>query len=168
MSNFSKHHSLPTYDQRKEAIKGRRGTTRQRWLKVDHVIDQIYCDLCNGLTKSDILMKLIAGTYEDQAQPLKERTAYEYIAAAQDRMTYNFEAKAEEMRVDLYNKLMTIYADAIKANDRFNAVVALDKIMKLTGVAMDKPQNNIQVNANKEGITINFGFSQKEEENTTE
>ena len=37
--------------------------------------------------------------------------------------------------------------------------------MKLTGVALDKPQNNIQINANKEGININFGFKKEEETN---
>jgi hypothetical protein len=35
--------------------------------------------------------------------------------------------------------------------------------MKLTGIAMDKPQNNIQINNNKEGITINFGFKKDED-----
>jgi hypothetical protein len=37
--------------------------------------------------------------------------------------------------------------------------------MKLTGVAKEKQQNNIQVNANQEGITINFGFKKDEETN---
>ena len=51
----------------------------------------------------------------------------------------------------------------MKSNDRYNAVQAVQTIMKLTGVALDKPQNNIQLNANKDGITINFGFKQDEE-----
>ena len=37
--------------------------------------------------------------------------------------------------------------------------------MKLTGVGQPQQQNNIQVNATKEGITINFGFNKEEETN---
>lgn len=96
-------------------------------------------------------------------KPLGVRTAQDYISAARDRMHYDFEAQAKVLREDLYNKLISVYADAIQNNDRYNALIAVDKIMKLTGVG--QPQNNIQVNANKEGVTINFGFNKEEETN---
>jgi len=165
MSNFAaESHSLPTFKERKAAkVKaGRYNITN--WLSTDAVISEVYVDLVNGMTKSDVMEKLMKGCYENQKRPLKERTSQEYIAAAYQRMQYDFEAQAEEMRADIYAKLMSVYADAVKANDRYNAVVALDKIMKLTGIAMDnKPQNNIQINNNKEGITINFGFEKTDE-----
>jgi hypothetical protein len=103
----------------------------------------------------------MSGLYEGQEKGLKIRTAQDYVAAAYKRMQYDFEAKTEEMRADLYNKLISVYADAVKANDRYNAIQAVNTIMKLTGVAQDKPQNNIQVNANKEGIKISFGFNKE-------
>ena len=60
---------------------------------------------------------------------------------------------------------MTVYADAIKNNDRYNALIALDKIMKLTGVAADKPDTAIMINSDKEGgVTVNFGFAKKDED----
>ena len=37
--------------------------------------------------------------------------------------------------------------------------------MKLTGCAVEKQQNNIQLNATSSGVTINFGFNKEEETN---
>ena len=70
------------------------------------------------------------------------------------------------LREELYSKLLSLYHDSVMANDRSNALQCIDRIMKLTGCALEKgqQQNNIQVNATKEGITINFGFKKDEEE----
>lgn len=163
MSNLAvESHSLPTFEQRKKAVKGKAGNLRQKWLDTDEVISAVYVDLCNGMTKSDVMEKLTKGLYETQRKPVSVRSAYEYIGCAYQRMQYDFEAKAEELRADLYSKMMAVYQDCVQKGDRYNALQALDKIMKLTGVALDKPQNNIQVNANKDGITINFGFKKEE------
>lgn len=167
MGNFAESHSLPTFKERRAAKKG--GTNFERWLRADKIVDEIYVDLCNGLTKSDVIQKMSEGLYENQnGKGIKERTAIDYLNAAQQRMAYDFESQAEEMRADLYTKLLSVYADAVQKNDRYNAIQAVQTIMKLTGVALDKPQNNIQVNANKEGIQISFGFKKDSEENVDE
>ena len=166
MGNFAaESHSLPTFEKRLAASKGKSGKNKSNWLRVDGVVSEVYVDICNGMTKSDVLEKLMSGLYEGQDKGLKIRTAQDYVAAAYKRMQYDFEAKAEEMRADLYNKLISVYADAVKANDRYNAIQAVNTIMKLTGVAQDKPQNNIQLNATSSGVTINFGFKKDEETN---
>ena len=166
MSNFSESHSLRTFKERK-AAKGN-SIAMDKWLRADKIVDEIYVDLCNGLTKSDVVQKMAEGLYEHQnGKAIKERTALDYLRAAMQRMAFDYEKDAEQLRADLYTKLTAVYADAVEHNDRYNAINALQTLMKLTGVAMDKPQNNIQVNANKEGISINFGFK-KEEENTDE
>lgn len=165
MSTFSQEHSLPTYEQRKAAkAKKSGGKMALSWLRVDETVTEVYVDLANGLTKSEIIEKLTKGLYENQTRPLSVRSAGDYLDAAYRRMHYDFEAKAEDMRADLYSKLMTLYHDSIMANDRSNAIQVIDRIMKLTGCALEKgQQNNIQVNATKEGITINFGFKKDEE-----
>jgi len=164
MSNFAKSHSLPTFQERKKAkLDDGSNCSYVKWLQVDEIISDIYVDIANGYTNSDVLEKLTKGLYEGQKKPLGIRTAQEYIAAARERMHYDFEAQAKVLREDLYNKLISVYADAVQNNDRYNALIAIDKIMKLTGVG--QPQNNIQVNANKEGVTINFGFNKEEETN---
>lgn len=163
MSNFAESHSLPTFKERKAAKLAKNANRFDDWMKADELVSLVYVDLANGVTKSEAIEKLGKGLYEGQKKPIKKRTAIDYVNAAYQRMQYDFEAKAEEMRADLYTKLMTVYADAIQKNDRYNAVQALNSLMKLTGVAMDKQQTNIQLNANKEGITINFGFKKEEE-----
>ena len=163
MGNFAKTHSLPTFEERKKAKLEESAHNYTRWLNTDEIISDIYVDMANGYTNSDILEKLTKGLYEGQKKPLGVRTAQDYISAARDRMHYDFESQAKVLREDLYNKLISVYADAIQNNDRYNALIAVDKIMKLTGVGQS--QNNIQVNANKEGVTINFGFNKEEETN---
>lgn len=163
MGNFAESHSLPTFKERKAAkLATGKGSNLEDWMKADQLVSLVYVDLANGVTKSEAIEKLGKGLYEGQKKPIKKRTAIDYINAAYQRMQYDFEAKAEEMRADLYTKLMTVYADAIQKNDRYNAVQALNSLMKLTGVAMDKPQTNIQLNAYKEGVVINFGFKKEE------
>ena len=166
MSNFAESHSLPTYKERRAAKKSCLGF--EKWLRTDKVVDEVYVDLVNGYTKSDIIQKLMAGLYENQqGKGIGERTAIDYVNAAQQRLAFDFEKNAETLRADLYAKLTSVYQEAIQKGDRYNAIQAIQTLMKLTGVALDKPQNNIQINANKEGININFGFK-KEEENVNE
>lgn len=167
MSTFAESHSLPTYKERKAAKVKEAGLYNfNRWLKVDKTIDEVYVDLINGYTKSDIIQKLNEGVYENQkGKGIGYRTAQEYLDAAQERLAYDFEKNAEKLRADLYAKLTSVYQDAIMHQDRYSAIGALQTLMKLTGVAMDKPQNNIQINANKEGININFGFKKEDETN---
>ena len=165
MSTFAMEHSLPTYEQRKAAKAKKKGGVAKAWIRADEMVSEVYVDLCNGLTKSEIIEKVTKGLYEHQTKPLSVRSAGDYLDAAYRRMHYDFEAKAEDMRADLYSKLMTLYHDSVMANDRSNAIQVIDRIMKLTGCALEKgQQNNIQVNATKEGITINFGFKKDEEE----
>lgn len=165
MSTFAQEHSLPTYEQRKAAKAKKSGGKKPlSWIRADELVTEVYIDLANGFTKSEIIEKITKGLYEHQTKPLSVRSAGDYLDAAYRRMQYDFEAKAEDMRADLYSKLMTLYHDAVMANDRSNAIQVIDRIMKLTGCALEKgQQNNIQVNATKEGITINFGFKKDEE-----
>lgn len=168
MSTFSDDHSLPTFEQRKAARKGKSSQTSLRWLRADEMVSEVYTDLVNGLTKSDIIEKVTKGLYKNQTKPLSVRSAGDYLDAAYRRLHFDYEAKAETLREELYTKLMMLYHDAVLADDRFGALQVIDRIMKLTGCAIEKgQQNNIQVNANKDGITINFGFSKDnvEEEN---
>ena len=166
MSTFAQEHSLPTYEQRKAAkAKKSGGKMALSWIRADEMVGEIYVDLCNGLTKSEIIEKVTNGLYENQTKPLSVRSAGDYLDAAYRRMHYDFESKAEDMRADLYSKLMTLYHYAIMANDRSNAIQVIDRIMKLTGCAIEKgQQNNIQVNAASSGVTVNFMFPNEEAE----
>lgn len=166
MGNFSEAHSLPTFAKRKKAKLEKGKSCMVDWLKADKIVDEVYVDLVNGLTRSDIIQKLGEGLYTlQEGKGIGYRTALDYINAAQDRLAYDFEKDAEKLRADLYAKMMAVYSDCMQANDRYNALNALDKLMKLTGVANDKPSTAIQINSDKEGgVTVNFGFDKKEDE----
>lgn len=166
MSNFDKKgHGLPKYDDRKKRANEliSHQYLREKWLRADHIVDQVYCDLCNGISKSDIIIKFANCAYDGQKKAIKERTAQDYIASAVDRLHYDMEAKQEDLRADLYGKLLTVYNDAMQANDRYSAIGALQTIMKLTGCMIQQPQTAIQINSDKEGgVTVNFGFSKED------
>lgn len=163
MSNFSSSHGYGSYEERRGK---RKGGILVKWQKIDDIVSEVYVDLCNGLTKSDVLKKLQAGMYKNQeGKPLCQRSSYDYVKNAYMRMQYDFQQQVDELRADLYAKMMAVYSDCMKKGDRYNALIALDKIMKLTGcAAKEAPQTAIQINNNSDGITINFGFGKDEKE----
>lgn len=164
MSNFAKSHGLPTYQERKAALKAKESSVRKSWMEADHIVDQVYCDLCNGISKSDIILKFANCQYDGQKKSIGLRTAQDYIAAAVDRLHYDMEADMKDLRADLYGKLLNVYNDALEHNDRYSAIGAITTIMKLCGVGNDKPQTAIQINSDKEGgVTVNFGFEKNED-----
>lgn len=164
MSNFAlESHSLRTIEERKKARNGKSVAKINRWNVTDRIVGLVYCDLINGLSTSDVVEKFAKCAYEGQEKPIKQRTAMDYVAAARNRMELDFQYEADQLRHDLYAKMLAVYSDAVEHNDRYNALIALDKIMKLTGCALDKQQNNIQLNATSSGVTINFGFKKDEE-----
>lgn len=166
MSNFAvDSHSLRTIEERRKARKAKTAVKKAKWDTADRIVGLVYCDIINGLSTSDIIEKFAQCAYEGQEKPIKQRTATDYISAARRRLELDFQYEADELRHDLYAKMLAVYADAVEHNDRYNALIALDKVMKLTGCALDKQQNNIQLNATSSGVTINFGFKKDEETN---
>ena len=165
MSGFSKEHSLPTFQERFASRKCKDPRLVQRWLTADHVVDQCYCDIVNGLAHSEVINKLKEGLYDGQTKGISYRTAKDYLDAAITRLHYDFESQMGDIRADLYAKLLSVYNDAMKNNDRFNANNALANLMKLTGASMDKPQTAIQINGSEDGkVIVNFGFNKDDNE----
>lgn len=169
MGNFAaESHSLRTPEERRKARACKGGKNKNKWDITDKIVGLVYVDLINGLSSSDVVEKFAECAYEGQTKAIKMRTAQDYIRAARTRLEYDFQYEADQLRHDLYAKMLAVYSDAVEHNDRYNALIALDKIMKLTGCALDKQQNNIQLNATSSGVTINFGFKKDSEENVDE
>ena len=165
MSNFAKSHGLPTYQERIKERKAKAANVIKSWADADHIVDQVYCDLCNGVAKSEIVLKFKECLYDGQKKSIGYRTATDYINAAMNRLHFDMEADFADMRADLYGKLLAVYNDAMEKNDRYSAIGAITTIMKLCGVGNDKPQTAIQINSDKEGgVTVNFGFEKKDED----
>ena len=133
----------------------------------DDILDEVYCDICNGVARSDITQKLMKGFYEPQKKGMSYRTANEYYNTALDRMHYNTDVEHARLKDIFYNRYESLLETAIKKGDVFNAKGILDSMAKIF-LGMDKQQNNIQINNNKEGITIKFGFAKDEDDETNE
>lgn len=133
----------------------------------DDILDEVYCDICNGVARSDITQKLMKGFYEPQKKGMTYRTANEYYNTALDRMHYNTDVEHARLKDIFYNRYESLLETAIKKGDVFNAKGILDSMAKIF-LGMDKQQNNIQINNNKEGITIKFGFSKDDDDETND
>lgn len=129
----------------------------------DDIIDEVYCEICNGVSRADITQKLMKGLYEPQKRGMTYRTAQEYYKCALDRMHFNTDIEHQRLKDVFYNRYEALLETAVKKGDIFNAKGILDSMAKIF-LGMDKQQNNIQINNNSEGITIKFGFQKEEED----
>ena len=131
--------------------------------KADDILDEVYVDICNGVARSDITQKLMNALYENQKKKMTYRTAQEYYNTALDRMHFNTDVEHHRLKDIFYNRYESLLETAIKAGDVYNAKGILDSMAKIF-LGMDKQQNNILINNNKDGITIHFGFQKDDDE----
>lgn len=129
----------------------------------DDILDEVYVDICNGVARSDITQKLMKGLYEPQKREMTYRQANEYYNTALDRMHYNTDLEHAELKDIFYNRYEALLETAVKKGDIFNARGVLDSMAKIF-LGVDKQQNNIQINNNKDGIVIKFGFSKDDDD----
>lgn len=131
-------------------------TLTEDYNKADDLVSLVYVDICNGVSRSDVIQKLQEGMYGNK--PIKARQSAYYYNAALDRFAVDTDIEAEKLRDMFYARYETILAECMKRNDMFNARATLDSMAKIFLGVRDN-QTNIQVNSDKDGgITINFGF----------
>ena len=99
--------------------------------------------------------------YENK--PIKQRQSEYYYKAALDRLRTDRETEIEKLKDVLYTRYESLFADSITVGDRSTAKSILDSIAKIF-VGTDQKNTNIQVNANKAGIKISFGFANDEKD----
>lgn len=164
---LSEDHLLPSKVQRYK--RGHTFAERARsalFNNADDVVDDVYVDICNGVSRSDITQKLMKGMYDSQTHQQSKmtyRTANEYYNCALDRMHFNTDVEHQRLKDIFYNRYESLLEEAVKKGDIFNAKGVLDSMAKIF-LGMDKQQNNIQINNNKDGITIHFGFAKDDDE----
>lgn len=165
-SRMNEDHLLPSKLQRYK--RGHTFAERARstlFNNVDDVLDDVFCDICNGVSRSDITQKLMNGQYESQKGQQKKmtyRTANEYWNTALDRMHYNTDIQHAELKDIFFNRYESLLETAIKKNDLYNARCILDSMTK-TFLGDDREKNKIEINSNNGQVTISFGFSNNED-----
>ena len=132
-------------------------TLTEKYNTLDETISLIYVDIANGMSRSDCLQKIQEGMYGNKQ--VKARQAAYYYNAALDRFAEDRNIESEKLRDMFFGRYESLLADAVKKGDLYNARGILDSMARIFGVEKkDAPQTAIQINNNKEGITVNFGF----------
>lgn len=137
------------------------GSKSEMYNKTEEVISHLFCDICNGVSRTECIEKLMLGLYDNK--PLKKRQSDYYYKAALDRLKSDRETEVEALKDILYARYEALFEDSVKNGDRTTAKSILDSLAKIF-LGNDKNNTNIQINNNSEGITIKFGFSGKEED----
>lgn len=124
--------------------------------RVEETVNKVYCDICNGFSKSDILQKLQEGLYDNI--PVKQRQAYDYYNAAMDRLALDSDIEEKEMKNMFYGRYESILKEAIEVGDRISARNILDSMAKI--FLQKNDTSSICINGgNDSSVTITFGFN---------
>lgn len=132
----------------------------------DDIIDYVYVDLCNGVSRSDITQKLMKGVYEPQKRGMTYRTAQEYYNTALDRMHFNTDIEHQRLKDVFFSRYESLLETAIKKGDVYNAKGVLDSMAKifLADDIKNKSNANVEINTSGNGqVTIKFGFKKDED-----
>lgn len=146
---------------RTPANDGRMPTLTDAYNAADDLVSLVYVDICNGVSRSDVLQKLQLGQYGNK--PYKARQSAYYYNAALDRFAVDTDVEMEKLRDMFYARYETILAECMEKGDVFNARATLDSMAKIFLGIRDN-QTNIQVNGKDGGISINFGFQNNDNE----
>lgn len=138
--------------------------TTEGYNKADELVTQVYCDIANGVSRSQVIDKITQGLYEGMERPLAARTAANYYNAALDRFAVDCDVEAEKLRNMFYGRYEALLEEAVKKGDIYNARGILDSMSRIFGVERKTPDTQVNILNNKEGIQVNFGFA-KEVEN---
>lgn len=152
--SLAKSHSNAKKKDRK-ALPNRKGDVNiDAYDRTERVIDSIYVDITNGISRSDCIQKVMEGMYDNK--PLSKRQATFYYDAAIERFTVDTDIEHEKLKNVFYTRYESLLADAIESGDRNGARAILDSMAKLF-LDSEKKNTNIQINSNDK-IEISFGF----------
>lgn len=139
-------------------------TLTDSYNKADALVEQCYVDIANGVSRSQVIEKITKGVYDGMERPLAARTAAYYYNAALDRFAVDTDIEAERLRQMFYGRYEALLEEAVKKGDIYNARGILDSMSRIFGVERKNPDTAIQIVNNKEGISVNFGFSKDKDE----
>lgn len=134
---------------------------KREYDRIESLLEEVVCDVVNGKSKSDIILKAQNGLYENQSKGVVYNTALEYYNAALSRLQVD-EVDKDNAKTIIYGQYLNLYKEMMEEGNLIGAKQVLDSLTKLMG--LDKPDNqtNVQINNNNDGtLSINFGFSEQ-------
>jgi len=164
---LAKSHGYPNKLDRKATsgfINGTAITKHKKYAEADAVVDKIYADICKGVAKSECLQKMHDGLY---GKSVNKRNALDYYNRAYERLAYNADIEAKQLRDLLYNRYEKILQECMNNGDLFNARLTLDSMAKIfLGLGKEKATVELKNGDNK--ITVSFGFNNDEQKDDTD
>lgn len=153
MTKLAASHSDPNPLNRKPKKKGK--VRLELYKQVDELVDFIYADICNGVSRSDVVQKLMQGMYENH-KPISYQQSFNYLEAAENRIAFNKMENEQKLKETLYTRYEALLEQAIEDGDNFLAKSILDSMAK--AFVSTTPQQAIQINSSDK-LSINFGFN---------
>ena len=136
-----------------------------QWSKFlkEKVVIAVWIDLCNGVSRHDIMQKLDNDMMVEgvETSKLTKSMRYKIISDAYAMAKEELEEQRDKQRELFYQRLLTVFNESMEANDRQNALKALDMFAKFGGL-YDKEKVEISGNLT-ENVNISFGFSEDKE-----
>lgn len=125
----------------------------------EELVEIVWCDLVNGVSRFQILKKLENDAYDGHETSKMSRTAkYNLIQEAYNNCQYELGKEKEKQRDLFYERILSVYNDSVDNRDRQNALKALDMMGKLGGLyAKEEKDVNLNGNINAQ---ITFGLEQ--------
>lgn len=133
-------------------------TAAKEFKRIDNVIDQVYCDICNGLTRDDIISKVMNSLYEGQKGKPRRDTAVKYYGAAINRIQGNMDEIDKNLAATLYTRYEMLFNEAMKKGDLRLSRDILNDVSRIFGPERDKTLT-VQADTNEKVLRISFGFS---------
>ena len=133
-------------------------TAAKEFKRIDSIIDQIYCDICNGLTRDDIISKVVNRMYEGQKGKPKKNTAVDYYCAAIRRIQGNMDEIDKNLAATLYTRYEMLFNESLKTGDLRLSRDILNDVSRIFGPERDKTLT-VKADTNEKVLRISFGFS---------
>ena len=129
----------------------------------EKVVIAVWIDLCNGVSRHDIMQKLDNDMMVEgvETSKLTKSMRYKIISDAYAMAKEELDEQRDKQRELFYQRLLTVYNECMVANDRQNALKALDLFGKFGGLY---EKEKVEISGNlTENVNISFGFAEDKE-----
>ena len=127
----------------------------------EKVVIAVWIDLCNGVSRHDIMQKLDNDMMVEgvETSKLTKSMRYKVISDAYAMAKAELDEQRDKQRELFYQRLLTVYNECMVANDRQNALKALDLFGKFGGLY---EKEKVEISGNlTETVNISFGFTEE-------
>lgn len=121
----------------------------------EELVQLIYIDIINGVSRYQIMLKLKRDQYEGfESSKFSRSKQYDLIQEAFENCKIELKEQKEQQKELMYQRLLDVYQECRDARDRQNAISALKELKKLMG--LDDP-DKVDVTGDLK-VNISFGI----------